>query len=113
MEMSEKIDPRGMKAWRAFLATHALLVEHVDRFMESQGHLGSASLEILSALSHAPRCALRMSDLAKAVVMSPSGLTRHADRLVQARLIERIACPNDRRSTYAGITAEGKKALKK
>jgi len=108
----EKIDPRGVSAWRAFLATHALLVDHVDRYMESRGHLASASMEILSAISKSPRGAMRMSDLAKAVVMSPSGLTRHVDRLVQSGLIERAACPTDRRSTFAVITPEGSKLLK-
>ena len=88
-------------------------MEHVDRYMEAKGHLGSASLEILSALSNSPTGALRMSDLARSVVMSPSGLTRHADRLVQMGLLDRVACAKDRRSIYAAISAEGKKALKK
>lgn len=111
MKVKAKIDPRGITAWRAFQATHALLVDHVDRMMEARGYLGSASIEILSALSEAPNGAMRMSDLARRVAMSPSGLTRHADRLVQSGLVERAACPSDRRSTYAVITDSGRKHL--
>ena len=48
-----------------------------------------------------------MSDLAAQTTLSASGLTRAVDRLEAAGLVERQACPEDRRSTYAVLTAEG------
>jgi DNA-binding MarR family transcriptional regulator len=54
-----------------------------------------------------------MSELADAVVLSRSGVTRLVDRMVRAGLVRREACPEDRRSLYAALTPEGTRALKR
>ena len=52
-----------------------------------------------------------MSDLAAQVELSTSGVTRLVDRLEAARLVERAACPTDRRGAYAVVTNVGMERL--
>src|SRR4051794_32107880 len=50
---------------------------------------------------------LRMTDLAAQTVLSTSGVTRVVDRMERDGLVVRQACPTDRRSSYATVTAAG------
>ena len=49
-----------------------------------------------------------MSDLAGAVLLSQSGLTRLVDRLVRAGSVERTRCEEDHRGHYAELTSAGR-----
>ena len=66
---------------------------------------------MLLILANAPERRLRMSDLAAAVVLSQSGLTRLVDRLVLAGSVERTRCETDRRGLNAELTAAGRARL--
>ena len=48
-----------------------------------------------------------MFEVADAIVMSRSGLTRLIDRLEEAGLVERRTCPSDRRGNFLAITDAG------
>ena len=48
-----------------------------------------------------------MSDLAAQTALTPSGLTRAVDRLVEAGLVFRHACPEDRRGAFAALSKDG------
>lgn len=48
-----------------------------------------------------------MYELAGAVVMSRSGLTRLVDRIETAGLLRREVCPNDRRGAFVALTGAG------
>lgn len=63
--------------------------------------------ELLIRLARSPGHHLRMSDLAAQTGLTPSGLTRAIDRLSQAGLVKRMACPSDRRGAYAALTPRG------
>lgn len=65
------------------------------------------SLEVLIRLVRTPGGQLRMSDLAAQTSLTPSGLTRAIDRLVEAHLVDRLSCAEDRRGAFAALTAEG------
>jgi DNA-binding MarR family transcriptional regulator len=62
---------------------------------------------MLLRLARSPDQRLRMSDLADQTNLTPSGLTRAIDRLSQAGLVRRMACPSDRRGAYAALTPRG------
>jgi len=55
---------------------------------------------------------MRMRDLADAVVLSRSGLTRLVDRLQREGLIEREQCASDARGAYAVLTETGRGRLR-
>ena len=48
-----------------------------------------------------------MTDLAAQTGLTPGGLTRAVDRLVEAGLVDRRSCSEDRRSWYAFLTPIG------
>ena len=52
---------------------------------------------MLVQLSESPTRALRMQELADAILLSKSGLTRLVDRMEGEGLVERRPCPDDRR----------------
>jgi DNA-binding MarR family transcriptional regulator len=63
--------------------------------------------DVLFALLEAPEHKLRLHELAQAILLSRSNLTRLVDRLEVAGLIRREQCPHDRRGAFAVITEEG------
>jgi DNA-binding MarR family transcriptional regulator len=68
---------------------------------------GAPWFEVLIRLSRSPGNRLRMADLAEQTMLTPSGLTRAIDRLLELGLVRRQACPDDRRGSYAALTEAG------
>ena len=75
--------------------------------LERDYRLPPQSFEVLIRLARSPGRRLRMSDLAAQTALTPSGLTRAVDRLVDAGLVRRHACPEDRRGAFAALSTEG------
>jgi DNA-binding MarR family transcriptional regulator len=69
------------------------------------------SYELLMRLARSEGQRLRMTDLAAQCGLSPSGVSRAVDRLVEEQLVRRVACPEDARVAYAEITAKGNKLI--
>ena len=59
----------------------------------------------------APETRLTMSRLSTDVALTTGGVTRLVDRMVDAGLVERQNCPNDRRSIHVVLTPEGQAVL--
>jgi DNA-binding MarR family transcriptional regulator len=98
-------------AWRSFLQTYATLLPILAQELQAEHKLPLTWYDVLAQLNSAPDGVLRMQDLAKAILLSQSGLTRLLDRIAAAGLVERLPCPDDRRGTYAVITEQGKEVL--
>jgi DNA-binding MarR family transcriptional regulator len=69
--------------------------------------LAPAEFEVLLRIARTPGQAMRMSDLAAQTLLTTSGITRVVDRLERDGLVERRACPTDRRGAFAAITDVG------
>jgi DNA-binding MarR family transcriptional regulator len=106
------IDTDRLEAWRALLVTHAALVRRLNEELEEERALPLAWYEVLLHLNEAPDGSLRMGDLARRALLTPSGLTRLVDRMETAGLVERRACGADRRGSWATLTPAGRKKLK-
>lgn len=100
-------DPRLTLAG-LFFETHDGLTANLSRRLETDFGMNQQNFEVILRLSRSPEQRLRMSDLAAQVTMSASGLSRAVDRLEREGLVERVACPTDRRSVYAALTAAGR-----
>src|SRR5688500_9007671 len=100
-----------LRAWRGLLRTHAMLVKRLDAELEAAHGLALTSYEVLLHLRHAESGKMRMCDVAESVLLSRSGLTRLVDRLEREGLVERAACADDARGSYAKITEAGRKKL--
>lgn len=105
------LDDVEQRAWRGLLDTHARLLDVLDEDLRQSTGLSLAEYEVLVLLSEAPGGRLRMSDLARRVNLSPSGLTRRLDRLVASGAVARQACGEDRRGSFAVLTTAGARRL--
>jgi len=99
-------DPKG-HAWAVLLTAHATLVEKIEEALAEADLPPLAWYDVLWELEKAPEGKLRMHELARRVVLTRSNLTRLADRLERAKLIERADTPHDRRGYDCVITRAG------
>ena len=107
----ERFDGVEMDAWAGFLRVHATLVRQLDAELTEQHGLALTSYDVLVQLDSAPHNRLRMSELADAVLLSRSGLTRLVGRLENAGMVERVGCKDDARGAWAVLTDEGARRL--
>ena len=105
------LDETELRAWRALLRAHALLVKRLDAELEAAHGLPLTSYEVLLHLSRSEGCKMRMCDVAESVLLSRSGLTRLVDRLERDGLVERVSCPDDARGAFARLTDAGRGKL--
>lgn len=103
-------DELHLTAWRAFVNAHATAIDRIERDLADAGQISLTWYDVLVALWEAPEHRLRLNELARAIVLSRSGLTRLVDRLEAAGLLRREPCPGDRRGAYAVLTPAGREA---
>ncbi len=108
---SGRVDEARMAAWQVFLGAHAAIIARIERDLAAAGVIPLTWYDVLIELYEAPDRRLRLHELADAVVLSRSGLTRLVDRLAAAGLLRREPDPADRRGAFAVLTAEGVRAL--
>jgi DNA-binding MarR family transcriptional regulator len=82
-------------------------MRQLDEELRRSHGLPLSSYDVLVTLESAPARQMRMSELADAVLLSRSGLTRLVERLERDGLLERTDCPSDARGSLAVLTDEG------
>ncbi|MCM0678227.1 MarR family transcriptional regulator [Micromonospora phytophila] len=102
-------DPR-ITAVGLLVEAHAGLSARFAAQFDEHG-LSPVEFEVLTRLARSPGNQLRMTDLAAQTSLSTSGVTRVVDRMERDGLLTRRACPSDRRSSYAVVTASGMQRL--
>lgn len=105
--MTSHLQPE-LAAWRAFLVSHSLVLELLERDLRAGAGIPLAWYEVLLHLRLAPGERRRMGELADRLLLSRSGVTRLIDRMVEAGLVERCAFPGDRRTALAALTGAGR-----
>jgi DNA-binding MarR family transcriptional regulator len=106
-DMTTNLDKSHNAAWRLFLTTHAMIVDQIEQELAQAGLPPLAWYDVLLALEEAPNYRLRLHELADAIVLRRSNLTRLIDRLEAAGLVCRESCSSDRRGAFAVITQAG------
>jgi DNA-binding MarR family transcriptional regulator len=101
-----------LAVWRSFLRTHTHLLRQLEQQLQAHGKIAIGSYDVLVQLAEAPDNKLRMSELAEAVLLSRSGLTRLVDRLQKDGLVARQPDPEDARGTYTVLTGKGRDTLR-
>jgi DNA-binding MarR family transcriptional regulator len=105
--MGEERTRLAAGAWAALLQVHAALVPRLDRALQRAVGLPLSWYDVLLELAAAPGRRLTMSVLAQRVVLSRTRVSRIVDELVAAGLVSREGNPDDGRSAFAAITADG------
>ena len=93
-------------AWRSFIESIGDLMSAFEAGLGEHG-LTLGDYQVLVYLSEAPNRSMRMCDLADALRLSPSGLTRRLDGLVKGGLVSREPNDDDR----ARLIAEAERRL--
>src|SRR4051812_2348270 len=113
LTVTTRIAEDHLNAWRGLLNAHARLTSRIEAELADAGLPQLAWYDVLWALQRAPGKALRMGELAEAVTISRSGLTRLVDRIEADGLLERRPSAQDRRAIDVAITPDGSKLLRK
>ena len=111
-ERSDLLDDERLTLAGLFAESFTGLRQELHRRLLDECGLGLQPFVLLLRLSRSPDRRLRMSDLADQTSLTPSGLTRAIDRFAEAGLVERVACEDDRRGSYAALTKTGLKQVR-
>jgi len=91
--------------------THRRLTDSLGRELEQSVGIPLVFFDVLIHVAAAPEGRLTMSTLSVDVSLTTGGVTRLVDRMVDAGLVVRQNCPNDRRSIHVVLTPQGRAVL--
>lgn len=94
-------------AWIRFLRAHAAVTRELSARLEADHGLTMNDYDVLVQLYWAPERAMRRVDIARAVLLTASGITRLLDGLERNGWVEKKACSTDARVSYAALTDIG------
>src|SRR3954447_21143577 len=107
------MDDEALDTWRAFLNAHAHVTRRIGRDLAEAGLPDLGWYDLLWTLYRAPERRLRVNELAREVVLSPTAMSRFVDRAERAGVVRREADPQDRRALQVALTDEGVALLRK
>jgi DNA-binding MarR family transcriptional regulator len=97
-----------VQSWRALADRHARITCALERVLQDEHGLGVSEFEVLERLAAGDKDQHRMQELAEAVYLSQSALSRLIGRLEAEGLVTRAICSEDRRGIFACLTDEGR-----
>src|SRR4051794_11628802 len=103
----------ALDVWRAFLTAHAHVTRAISRDLAEAGLPDLSWYDLLWALYRQPERRLRVNELAREVVLSPTGMSRFVDRVERAGLVRREPDPRDRRALRVVLTDAGVELLRR
>ena len=106
-----QIDDERLRLMGLIVRSHRLLTDRLGRQLEQEVGIPLVFFDVLINVGAAPDGRLTMSRLSADVALTTGGVTRLVDRMVEAGLVERQACPSDRRSIHVILTPEGRSVL--
>jgi len=101
-------DAAVVAEWRDLADRHARAVAALERALEDEHRLGVSEYEVLERLADPKKEDFRIQELAEAVHLSQSALSRVVARLESDGLVTRGICEYDRRGIFACITDAGR-----
>jgi DNA-binding MarR family transcriptional regulator len=107
------LDDEQLATWRAFLNAHARVTRAIGRELAEAGLPDLAWYDLLWTLYRQPGRSLRVKELADAVVLSPTAMSRFVDRVEAAGCVRREPDPKDRRALQVTLTEDGVALLRR
>src|SRR5438477_7277096 len=102
-----EISSPTLRTWTRLLRAHAATTHLLRGQLRVAHGLSLNEYETLAALSQAPGQRVKRADLARRLLLTPSGVTRLLDGLRDAGLVERLGSDADLRVAYARLTDAG------
>ena len=98
----QAIEP-AVRAWTRLLRAYALTTRLLSAELQEAHGLTINDFEALLVLSYAEGGRLKRVELARNLLLTPSGITRLLRGLEDAGFVERASCSSDLRVTYAQL----------
>jgi DNA-binding MarR family transcriptional regulator len=95
-------------SWRELMERHARVTGALECVLQDEHGLGVSEFEVLERLAAGDSDERRMQELADAVHLSQSALSRLIGRLEAEGLVTRAICSEDRRGIFACLTDAGR-----
>ena len=106
-----QIDDERLHLMGLIVRSHRLLTDRLGRELEQDVGIPLVFFDVLINVGAASDGRVTMSRLSNDIALTTGGVTRLVDRMVDAGLVERQACPSDRRSIHVILTPEGRNVL--
>jgi len=106
----QAIEP-AVLAWTRLLRAYATTTRLLSAELQEAHGLTINDYEALLVLSRAEDGRLKRIELARSLMLTPSGITRLLQGLEDAGLVERASCASDLRVNYARLTDAGRDKL--
>ncbi|MEH6905556.1 MULTISPECIES: MarR family winged helix-turn-helix transcriptional regulator [Neobacillus] len=106
--MENNSTANSLKLFIVLSRAYKAINEHVNKVIQSSG-LNPTEFAVLELLYH--KGDQPMQQIGGKILLASGSITYVVDKLEQKGMLKRIACPKDRRVTYAQITEDGKKFI--
>lgn len=103
--MSSPEIEQSLKLFIVLSRAHKAINEVTNQFFQERG-LNPTEFAVLELLYHKGRQPLQQ--IGNKILLASGSITYVIDKLEKRGYLERLACPSDRRVTYAEISEEGK-----
>jgi DNA-binding MarR family transcriptional regulator len=103
--------PPAVRAWARLLRAHAATTRLLSAELQAEYGLTLNDYEALYVLSLAEDGRMKRIDLARRLLLTPSGVTRLLEGLEAEGLVTKAVCASDLRVTYAALTDAGREKL--
>ena len=100
------------RAWHGFLQFANTVMPALDEALARAHGISVKEFDVLITLFNAPAGRLRMTRLGELVLLSPAGVTHLVTRLERDGLVHRTVDEEDRRGSFAALTAGGHRRLR-
>src|SRR5215210_9206160 len=110
--LTEQAMEPAVRAWTRLLRAYASTTRLLSAELQEGHGLTINDYEALLVLSRAEDGRLKRVELARSLMLTPSGITRLLQGLEDAGLVERASCSTDLRVTYAQLTDAGAARLR-
>src|SRR5256885_3408056 len=111
--MTVSLSEAELDAWQALLHAHHQITRVLDAELRATHDLTWAEYDVLLRLAKATDRMLAMTELARRIMISPSGLTRVVDGLERKGFVKRSRSDGDARVVSAALTERGRDKVKK
>lgn len=101
---------KSLEVVLSFSLLHGVIVKKMDRALSIHG-IAFSEFMVMYQISKAPQQTMRRVDLAEAVGMSASGVTRLLNPMQKIKLIEKEVNPRDARVSFVKLSMAGVELL--
>ncbi|WML49440.1 MarR family transcriptional regulator [Neobacillus sp. PS3-34] len=108
--MEKEAVSQSLKLYIVLSRAYKAINEHVNKYIQENG-VNPTEFAVLELLYH--KGDQPMQQIGSKILLASGSITYVVDKLEQKGMLNRIACPKDRRVTYAQISEEGKQFIQR